>query len=169
MESSNTSRKTDDLNVICKRILNKESVLNEYYQKKLDNPDWFEENTAGYVKNQHLDEMIERSYLDEKLCYILQKIVDVIDNNLDEKIFDKLFKYPNKNIRDYFCMSLSHKMLNEMQLLRLCEPGITFECYFELAILYYRNELDPVSKLEFLFDLYKIANIHICITHYCWS
>ncbi len=59
-----------------------------------------------------------------------------------------LEKYPNESVREEFEVSLAHKKLTEQQLLALCESRNTFECYFELAALYYENNEYDIQKLK---------------------
>ena len=86
---------------------------------------------------------------------ILEQIIEIIaPENISDEIFDKLFNYPVKSCKDKFLISLSHKRLSEKQLLALCHTECAFECFFELATLYYEDckySYEVFSEFIFMF------------------
>ena len=77
------------------------------------------------------------------------KIIDVVDGDcINDLTFEKILIYPQLCVREKMLISLAHKKLNENQLRSLCDVGIAFECYFELAILYYTEKRYKLETLK---------------------
>ena len=61
------------------------------------------------------------------------------DSSITDIVFERLMEFPISDERCTLLIILSHKKLSEKQLLSLCDAGCAFECFFELAALYYTN------------------------------
>lgn len=156
MEFLNISRESIDLNILCKSLVESHEYLNRCLKCVSKNPDWLEENAKGNIDVENLIKLIENSYTNKQYREILPKIIDVTDgSNVNDEIFLKLLNYPYLDVRNEFLISLSHKELTEKQLISLCQLGVTFECYFELAILYYTCENFTINQLKKFLEEFK--------------
>lgn len=73
-------------------------------------------------------------------------IIDTIPESvIDDFVCEEILCYPDENMRVKMLVSIAHKSLSESQLQPLCNLGFSFECYFELAILYYVESKYPLQ------------------------
>lgn len=163
MESSHFSQKHIDLNLLCLRIVKSKFFLYVYYMFAKHNPNWIEENCCGKVDSDLLSYVISMSEYDYKCLLILEQVIEFVnDSSITDEIFNKLFHFPLKTAREGFLISLSHKRLSEKQLLLLCYEECAFECYFELAILYYTDSkysFEIFSKFILKFSISKYGEL----------
>ena len=149
MELLNFFLKTRELENIGRMVL--DSVENlEYILLILDkDPDWLENNSNREISCLTLLRIIERGYHSQKYESFLTYIIDVVDGDcINDLTFEKILIYPQLCVREKMLISLAHKKLNENQLRSLCDVGIAFECYFELAILYYTEKRYKLETLK---------------------
>lgn len=63
-----------------------------------------------------------------------------------------MLRHPNEDTRQQLIINLSHKRLTEVQLRILCDEQPAFECFFELAILYYAENEHSLENLAAFVD-----------------
>ena len=149
MELLNCSLKDKSIEYISRLILDKLIDLDIFLQLLDDNPDWIEDNISGEITYSTLSEIIEVGYTDQKYGMFLTYIIELIEGCIiDDFMFDKIVFYPYNDIKEKMLISLAHKSLKENQLCRLCDLEISFECYFELAILYYTESEYQLETLK---------------------
>ncbi len=130
--------KNKSLEQIAKMILEVPAILDVFLLMLEKNPDWLEENVSGRISSSTLLELLERSYDSQKHSEFLTYLIEPVNgNDINDLIFEKILSHPDNDIKEKLLISLSHKKLKENHLRCLCNEGIVFECYFELAILYY--------------------------------
>ncbi|MHB1453660.1 MAG: hypothetical protein ACYCYM_06885 [Saccharofermentanales bacterium] len=125
---------------LCINLLTLQEYIEFCYTAILINPDWISENSFGRVEDCTLIKLIHKSYKSKKLQVLLVSIVDSLDGeNISNSVFELLYDYPVNGVKKELWTALCHKSLAENQLLKLCELDFTWECYYELAILYFVN------------------------------
>ena len=113
-----------------------------------NNADWIMENYDTSVPEDVLIKFIEKYSL-KKRDIVFREVIDHIDaTSINNNVFYKLVNIANPEVREAVIVSLCHKQLQENQLVYLCDVGTQFECFFELAILYYTKEEHAISLLE---------------------
>lgn len=104
------------------------------------NPDWIEESCCGDLDYELLKKLIESACVNERYCRILYEIIEIfVNDSMPDSVFNRILDFPNEKYRQQFLISLAHKQLNESRLLALCNTECAFECFFELAALYYTD------------------------------
>lgn len=152
----NFSLKNHDLEHLCNWILEYEEIFNEFLEIIKENPDWVEENTNCIVSSSMLLKIIKSSLDNKKYSYLLISIVDVVDDScINEQVFEMLIYFPDTDIRGILQVSLAHKKLTENQLVLLCQEETTFECFFELASLYYEDSIYDIEKLKAFIENFR--------------
>lgn len=112
------------------------------------NPNWIEDNLIGDIESDTLLKFLRASCRRRKYRIIMPDVIELANASaFNEEVFDFVLHYPEKTLRDELLISLCHKKLKEDQLIVLCEQEISFECYFELAILYYSNTKYQIEDL----------------------
>lgn len=153
MVSLNFSPKGHDLESYLRCILDKtlapESFLNILESKQ----NWIENNSNSLVSDKILNEFVCASYKKHELGVVLAEVMDAVGvASISDLVFDAIMRHPDENIRQLLLISLSHKSLRENQLRSLCDEQICFECFFELAILYYTRAEYPIDKFSTFVD-----------------
>ncbi len=140
MELSKDFFGSNDLEHLCQKILNSKKDLQECLRRIEGNFNWIGENFVGIVSAETLNKIIKRSICDVNYRNFLINIIDLIEGQtINDDIFKQLIEFPDRETREYFEVSMAHKKLSEQQLIFLCDSQNTFECFFELAILYYKD------------------------------
>lgn len=138
-------QKDIDINCFCKKILGSKSTIFISNVLLKCNPDWIQEKCFGNVTPNNLIDLIDLSIKNQKAIPILEQILETTsDSSITDTVFERLMEFPISDARCTLLIILSHKKLSEKQLLSLCDAGYAFECFFELAALYYTN-----SKFSF--------------------
>lgn len=111
-------------------------------------PDWVDEHCTGILLEASLSAatLVCRQHL-ELLPLFVQIVEYAKENAISDCVFDQLMHFP-ECARDEFVVQLSHKHLPENQLIALCKTGIAFECFYELALLYYTDAQYSVMHLK---------------------
>lgn len=149
MELLNFSLKNKDAESFARLILANSLNANTFIQVLDENPNWIEDNINGEISHPTLMEIVRAGYRDQKYGILLTHIIELVDGKeIDDLIFRKMFFYPYEDIRQRLLISLAHKKLTENQLRQLCNEAISFECYYELAILYYTKIEYNQERLE---------------------
>lgn len=140
MALSKFFQKDIDIDYFCEKVLgNKITILISGLLLKC-NPDWIQENCFGNVTPNNLIHLIDLSIKNQKVIPILEQILETTsDSSITDIVFERLMEFPISDERCTLLIILSHKKLSEKQLLSLCDAGCAFECFFELAALYYTN------------------------------
>ncbi len=82
------------------------------------------------------------------------RAIDLVDGcDINDEIFVQLMQVPDTEAQAHYELSLAHKALSESQLHELCARGTWFECFFELAILYYTKAY-PLEKLQDFVEMF---------------
>lgn len=138
IQLSNYFQRRIDINVLCRKIISNRIHAQKYiilFRKYLN---WAEEHCVGRVTSDVLLDLIEYVSQNHIGFCILEQIVDLADGAvITDEVFEKLFHWPDSEERVTLLISLCHKKLNEKQLIALCETQYSFECFYELAALYY--------------------------------
>lgn len=149
MELLNCSLKDKDVEYVARMILDNSLNLDTFLQVLDEDPNWVEDNINGEITDSTLLGIIEAGYCNRKCGIFLTYIIEIVEgNDIDDLIFEKILCYPYDDIRESLLISLAHKTLKENQLRRLCDEGISFECFYELAILYYTESKYTLEILE---------------------
>ena len=157
MESLNYSLKGKDIEYIISEIINNSLNIDNFLQILDNDSNWIEDNIRGEISHSTLAKIVEASYNNKKYSTLLSYIIEIINGDvIDDFVFEKIINHPNKHIKNRVLISLAHKKLKENQLRYLCNTGIAFECYFELAILYYtENKYSLKSLKDFIREFSK--------------
>ena len=111
-----------------------------------ENPDYLEGCTDTNIPESDLCELVLLAQRDKNTACYLPNIVDSVDDAaITRRVFELLFHFPEKRIRDSLLVSLSHKTLDIASLAELCETNTCFECYFTWIMELYR---DPGATCE---------------------
>ena len=111
-----------------------------------EDPNYLEGCTDTNIPESDLCELILLAQRDKNTARYLPNIVDsVADAAITRRVFELLFHFPKKHIRDSLIVSLSHKTLDIASLAELCETNTCFECYFTWIMELYR---DPCATCE---------------------
>lgn len=138
-------QKDIDINCFCEKILGSKSTIFISNVLLKCNPDWIQEKCFGNVTPNNLIDLIDLSIKNQKAITILEQILETTsDSSITDTVSERLMEFPISDERCTLLIILSHKKLSEKQLLSLCDAGYAFECFFELAALYYTN-----SKFSF--------------------
>lgn len=133
-------QKDIDIDCYCEKILESKSIIFISNVLLKCNPDWIQEKCFGNVTPNNLIDLIDLSIKNQKVTPILEQILETAsDSSITDIVFEKLMEFPIPDARCTLLIILSHKKLSEKQLLSLCDVGYAFECFFELAALYYTN------------------------------
>ena len=147
VESNNTFQRTAD--VFCARIIDDKSFRLKVYNIVQHDRDYIKDNFSGRLSEVLLIKLIIRSYFDQKIREMLPLVVDSISNDsISNAVFKKLRLYKWRKTREDVVVALCHKKLPVNMLKELCRLNKCFECYFELAIEIYSNELHTVAELQ---------------------
>ena len=153
MELFNISLKNENLDILINRILNGDIRVEKFLSFLRKNQNFFEENVAGEIEKSTLIKILEKGNKNRDYGKLLVNLIDIIDEKvIDDVVFEKIIFFSNKEIRESLIVSLVHKKLTEQQMLYLCNYGRYFECYFELAILYYVSKDYSLEKLEAIIE-----------------
>lgn len=146
-----------ELELLVENIISNKKNLDFLIRMIDKNPDYIEEKCVGTINEQLLIELISLGIKFPESKYLIIAIIDFVDEAcITNSVFNKLCNFPCTDTKESFIISLSHKKLSESQLIYLCRIGITFECYFELACLYYTNKQYSIEKLsKFLHDFHE--------------
>ena len=163
MELLNYSLKNKNAEYISRLILDNSLNLDMLLQGLEEEPNWIEDNVNGEITYSTLFELLETGYSNQKCGIFITYIIEIVKGNvIDDIIFEKIYCYPHKDIREQLLVSLAHKKLKENQLRRLCDEAISFECYYELAILYYTANIYAPEILEcFIEEILKSKYAYI--------
>ena len=151
MESQNFSRKLTNINIVCNDVIHNNNWKSIFHK----NPDWLLDNCFGEIDSNLLYDLVKLRYENKLDFCILYPFVEYATGDvISDNIFDMLLSFENKE-RESFLVSLSHKKLSEKQLLYLCDIGYTFECYYDLAILYYTDKKYSCDDLKVIIMRFK--------------
>lgn len=158
------SKKSIDVNKFSKNVIKSNvysfvvNVLLKIY------PDWAETKLTGEIDNDLLRNFIDLSADNPRYNRIVYTIIDTkLGDNIPDDLFDRIVNFHDYETRLNLIISLSHKSLSEKQLIYLCNIGMTFECFFELASLYYTDmSFSDRTLLRFLksFQLTKYSEMY---------
>lgn len=158
------SKKSIDVNKFSKNVIKSNvysfvvNVLLKIY------PDWAETKLTGEIDNDLLRNFIDLSADNPRYNRIVYTIIDTkLSDNIPDDLFDRIVNFHDYETRLNLIISLSHKSLSEKQLIYLCNIGMTFECFFELATLYYTDmSFSDRTLLRFLksFQLTKYSEMY---------
>lgn len=110
-------------------------------------PFWTEKNSGSPISAETLTELVRASYENRRLWSVLAELTDAVGAaSVSDAAFDAMLRHPNEDTRQQLMISLSHKRLTEVQLRTLCDEQPAFECFFELAILYYAEKEHSLEK-----------------------
>lgn len=153
MVSLNFSPKGHDLESYLSCILDKTLAPESFLNILESEPNWIENNSNSLVSDKILNEFVCASYKKHELGVVLTEVMDAVGvASISDLVFDAIMRHPDENIRQLLLISLSHKSLRENQLRSLCDEQICFECFFELAILYYTRAEYPIDKFSTFVD-----------------
>lgn len=151
-----SSQRRIDLNDICSKICSEQNSLFKYARCLRNNPDWITDNCTDLLQEDILLRLIDLSCEDKRYTVLLNAVVDVLDGkSVTDKAFYKLVSFPNNSVAESLKISLAHKTLSESQLLVLCSDESIFECFFELAILYYKSPNCDFEKFRNFLDTFS--------------
>ena len=149
MELLNCFLKDKSLENISRIILDQLIDVDVFLQLLDDNPNWIEDNINGEITYPTLLKIIGVAYTDQRYGLFLTYIIEIIEGSfIDDFMFNKIIFYPYEDMKERMLISLAHKPLKENQLRCLCDLEISFECYFELAILYYTESGYSLETLK---------------------
>lgn len=116
-------------------------------------PFWTEKNSGSPISAETLTELVRASYENRRLWSVLAELTDAVGAaSVSDAAFDAMLRHPNEDTRQQLMISLSHKRLTEVQLRTLCDEQPAFECFFELAILYYAEKEHSLEKFAAFVD-----------------
>lgn len=150
------SKRSIDVNELCKDVIksNVYSFAVNVFLKLY--PDWAETKLVGEIDNDLLINLIELSSNNQKYNRIVYSIIDTkLSEHIPDDLFDRIVNFHDYETRLKLIISLSHKSLSEKQLIYLCNTEIAFECFFELAALYYTDSSFPDSTLLYFLNNFK--------------
>lgn len=120
------------------------------------NPDWVSRCFCGNIEEPVFLRLIDRSTKSKLMQDLFVSIVDAADAEcITDRVFRTLTAFPKTSTREKIIISLSHKKLSEPQLLFLCNIGTEFECFFELAIIYYTEKFYSFDHMSAFFEKFK--------------
>lgn len=156
MISQNTSPNPTNLNDLCLSVLRNEDEMMSAIEKLSYEPDWIVDNYFGIVDESVLTQIIALADISQSCENLVLAIFDAVDDSsITDNIIDKAFSIESENLKEQVLIILSHKHLSENQLIRLCETKLTFECYYELAALYYSNKQFSIQNLKDFLESFK--------------
>ncbi len=156
MISQNIFPKSTDLNDFCLRVLRNENELMSSIKRLSYEPDWIIDNYFGTVDENVLIHIISLADTGRFCESIVLAIFDAVtDSSITDNIIDKVFSIESEILKEQILIILSHKHLSENQLIKLCETKLTFECYYELASLYYSKKEFSVQILKDFLESFK--------------
>lgn len=140
---------------VCEEILGVRRK--KFYHKYSEDPEWIRDHCYGGIKKETFQRLINNSLHNKNTGELLEAIVEVVDaKSITNIIFQQLYHYPVNCARKSFWISLSHKKgMTESQLKDLCATNYTFECFFELAKLYYKNKGYSVETFSCFLDNFR--------------
>ncbi len=149
MELSNYSLEDRSAEYIGKMILNNSENIDLILEQLKEDPNWIEDNITGEITKSTLLRLLRKNFDGNDYDVLLTCIIDIIpETAVDDLVFEEILSYPDEDARLKMLVSLAHKRLSERQLQSLCRQGFSFECYFELAILYYVESKYPLQLLK---------------------
>ena len=150
------SKRSIDVNELCKDVI-KSNVYSFAVNALLKlYPDWAETKLVGEIDNDLLISLIDLSGNNQKYNRIVYSIIDTkLSENIPDDLFNYIVNYHDYETRLKLIISLSHKSLSEKQLIYLCNTENAFECFFELAALYYTDSSFPDSTLLYFLNNFK--------------
>lgn len=156
MASKNSSPNERNLSLLCKQISKNWLIALKYSLLLKVNPDWLTQNYSGDIPEAILLGFIDVSCNSLIVQKTLSSLIDVVQPEcITDKVFKKIINYPDINTRELLITCMAHKKLTEAQLIQLCDVGSEFECFFELALLYYRDDNYSVDLLAELLKKFK--------------
>ncbi len=156
-------RKHMDINVFCRCILDNKITLfvSSLFLEK--HPDWVGERCFGNVNVDILIQLIDLGLEDARAFPALEQILEAAsESSMTDMVLERILKFPVLEKRQIFLIALFHKKLTEKQLLLLCDTVCAFECFFELASLYYTDSkysLNVFSDFLFKFSQCKFSEM----------
>ena len=154
MESLKFSRNVTDINDVLNDCVNC-STRCQYISNIQQNSDWLVENCSGDIDSTLFQSLIKETRKNPALLEVLFQTIDYAnESDISDDIFNMIVSLPIE-YKDYLVVSLSHKSLSEQQLLFLCNYGLTFEPYYELAIKYYIDDFFAFDRLNRLLSKFK--------------
>lgn len=158
MQLYNFSQKDKRIIVLCERVLKNKFIAYISLFILRCNPNWIEDNYSGMIPENLVLDLINRSCIQRCYTRLLVPIIDVLDSSsITDIVFQKLVRFPESNIKKELIVCLCHKELKEQQLLKLCEIGTEFECFFELAFIYYKSNTYSLDKLKSFLEGFYIS------------
>lgn len=142
---------------VCEEILG--IRRKKFYKKYSEDSEWIRDHCYGRIKKETFQRLINSSLHNKNTGELLEAIVEVVDaKSITNAIFQQLYYYPVNCVRKNFWISLSHKKgMTESQLKDLCATNYTFECFFELAELYYKNKKYSVDTFSCFLDDFRMG------------
>lgn len=135
-----TFQNNGDLLLLCNALIENNDGAKACNDKIRRNPNWIAENYGQYLDETVFCEFIDASIERSDLRGVLEAVVDHVNAScVTDKVFKKLINFQCRSIKKRMIVSLAHKTLSEPQLIDLCNIGTEFECFFELARLYYMS------------------------------
>ena len=155
MESLNYSLKNTDVNIVLRDCVNYPHN-NKYLVKIKQDPDWLVENCQGIIDATLFQMLITKAKSYHSILDVVIQTIDyATENDISDTIFNMIMTFPQKD-KDNLIIPLSHKSLSEKQLIILCNYGITFEPFYELAIKYYISDIYDIKQfVEFIANFKK--------------
>lgn len=145
-----------DVNLVCRDILVNQK-RSEYFALLSANPDWLEENCTAVLSEELLVKLVRLGKKDGAYASVIEQFVDyATPDAITDSVFQDLLSFP-EGLRESMVVCLSHKSLRSKQLEVLCAANVTFECYYELAILQYRNPEYDVSALKATIEAFRAS------------
>ena len=149
-------QKNTDLSLLCNRILKNYLFAFKYSLILKNNPDWFTQNSTGSILETVLLDFIDASYDNSSIKKILTPLIDAVQPKcISDKVFKKIMNYPDLSTRELLITCMAHKKLTEVQLIHLCNTGSEFECFFELSLLYYKDDNYSFNQFVEFIDKFK--------------
>lgn len=142
---------------VCEEILG--IRRKKFYEKYSKDPEWIRDHCYGGIKEEIFQRLINSSLYNKNMGELLEAIVEVVNaKSITNAIFQQLYHYPVNCVRKSFWISLSHKKgMTESQLKDLCTTNYTFECFFELAELYYKNKKYTVETFSCFLNDFRMG------------
>lgn len=138
---------TQNLEHIARSLLDGTLAPEELERNIESDPCWTEKNSGSPISAETLTELVRASYSERRLWSVLAELTDaVVAASVSDAAFDAMLRHPNEDTRQQLIINLSHKRLTEVQLRILCDEQPAFECFFELAILYYAEKEHSLEK-----------------------
>ena len=155
MESQSISPNTPAINLsnFIQTVLFDGGISAAQNKSLKEDPNYLEGCTDTSIPESDLCELVLLAQRDKKTARYLPNIVDSVDDTaITRRVFELLFHFPKKHIRDSLLVSLSHKTLDIASLAELCETNTCFECYFTWIMELYRDPCATCEELNCAID-----------------